>query len=935
MRRIAVLVALAVLAVGTVSLLPPLNPLDTSLLATADEPPRGAAGAEPPPGRGAGVAGPVGSVPSLDPATIAALVADPEKEATEAAKRALARAGATAVPVLLDALLGDDESAAAGARAGLRVFPGESIPALLGRLSDSDPMHRRRATEVLADISGWWEGSEEGALIVQSVSALLPAAGDDEADACLYLLDQAGSDGPRALPNLAQCLGRAEGRRLFRAAAVASRMGEDAASLAPVLLERALRPEAGADEVQTMFSALGAVGPGNSGAVARLASLLPTAPEPLRISALGALRAFGAQSSPAIEGIASLLRDRSRPVREAALQALLMIPGSGAMAAQFALEATDRFSSEPRYVLELLGPRFGEALPVLLSAACGPDPERRAESLKLLAACPPEFSSGVAAAAYRGLADEEPRVRAAAAWCAFGRDTPLPGEAEQLARALENSEATVRRAAAWTIGRRAGGSRDLAKARMVARLLDDPDPEVRFVAGNAMAEIGVVPPESLPHIRKCLRSPDRDPRLGAARAAETLGPAAAPAVPDLIFVILDTDGGVGQVALAALAATGVMDDVVRAFLEELAGDRSWMAAILRAFGPRAHFLEATAREQALGDSHNDLLGALAKATRDPAELAGWIAAHEDELDHLNALEAYEGLGAPGVEGCIRLTRSSPVQRRVAREHTEGLGAAAAAPVLRVALAGDAGAAGSAAELLTSVRTGIGLGDLLPLLDSRHATVRAGAAKAIAAFLPAGAATEEVVAKLAGMLEDEAVVRAEVLHALAAAGSAPAAAVERARTALDDPDVRVRVAAADAVFVLTGDSGGPLRALREVFTRPLAPKVFFGGSSAPPLTEDDFTDEEQAWAEAAKVLERMGPTASPLAVVVSWAAIRSGWWLLDGHLVEAVAAMGPGAAEAIPLLLALRRYYERCSYPPGNASPAVEAIDRALAALRRR
>jgi hypothetical protein len=192
----------------------------------------------------------------------------------------------------------------------------------------------------------------------------------------------------------------------------------------------------------------------------------------------------------------------------------------------------------------------------------------------------------------------------------------------------------------------------------------------------------------------------------------------------------------------------------------------------------------------------------------------------------------------------------------------------------------------------------------------------------------------VVAKLATMLEDEAPVRAAVLHALATAGTAPAAAVEKARAALDDPDVRVRVGAADAVFVLTGESDGPLRALREVFTRPLALHLFFSGLSTPPPTEDEFTEEEQAWAEAAKILERMGPTASPLAVVVAWAAIRSGWWLLGRHLVEAVAAMGPGAAEAIPLLLGMRRDWMRGSYPPGSTSPPVEAIDRALAALRR-
>ena len=352
------------------------------------------------------------------------------------------------------------------------------------------------------------------------------------------------------------------------------------------------------------------------------------------------------------------------------------------------------------------------------------------------------------------------------------------------------------------------------------------------------------------------------------------------------------------------------------------------------FAGRVDFLEDLVRERILAASNDSLLIAWARVTSDPTDLVRWICAHEDSLQPNARFRALGSLGVAGLADSVRLAaRGGDEWKHRVRVRVRDLGAQAGAPLLAVATYGEAEAAAFAAGLLAEVSPPVRPEALAPLLGSPRAGVRAGATRSAAATIRAGEAGAGLVPRLVALLEDEDAVRAGALDALAAAAVDPRLyGGPDPASLLDDRDAHVRIAAAEVVYATSGEVDRPLGVLREVIGGATPSWGWIGGGDTPARTVEYYSDEEVLWVEAAAGLRRMGKDASPAAEAVVWAALRHGEPLMQRLLVDAVAAMGPGAATAGPLLRRLEKTHSTWLGHHENVPDLEESLQHAFRSL---
>jgi HEAT repeat protein len=171
----------------------------------------------------------------------------------------------------------------------------------------------------------------------------------------------------------------------------------------------------------------------------------------------------------------------------------------------------------------------------------------------------------------------------------------------QLTRALFHSDPAVRKDAATALGRLNTDATD-ALPRLAEVLRQDPDPDVRAAAADAICKMAPASRAALSDLAAALRDPDPRVRMHAALALLRLKEDASPAIPDLIAAAGDEDNDtnlemftvtVRQAVLRALGAaaagTGAAVPTLSAVLDRPAPDmtRAIAAHGLGLAGPHA------------------------------------------------------------------------------------------------------------------------------------------------------------------------------------------------------------------------------------------------------------------------------------------------------------------------------------------------------------
>jgi cyclophilin family peptidyl-prolyl cis-trans isomerase/HEAT repeat protein len=366
--------------------------------------------------------------------------------------------------------------------------------------------------------------------------------------------------------------------------------------------------------------------------------------------------------------------------------------------------------------------------------------------------------------------------------------------------------------------------RALDVARMTA-LLGDPTPEVR--ARAALATGRVKEPGSAHLVRPLLADPDPHVRAAAAFAAGLLADTAA--LPALRTLALQAAGGDGVEAVAALWRIGTPD--AAAVVEQILAES--VPGASRRPPPRARTAEALLAVWRMPRS--------AQAVRHVVQLAG----SADEELRWRASHALMRMGEPGTAlPLLELLRAAP----------DPLSRAQAARGLRPAFADSAGIAAEVGQALRAA------------LADPHPHVRINAVRAFAGFAAAAAdvddiarlladpdsnvvlATVETLAaprlasmaapalrSVAGNAGARTPVRLLALNALVRAGDAQA--LDIAAAWLDSPEASVRLAAARALAPAGAAAAAPLeRAARDrdprVAAAALAARAALPESAAP-------------------------------------------------------------------------------------------------------
>jgi len=120
---------------------------------------------------------------------------------------------------------------------------------------------------------------------------------------------------------------------------------------------------------------------------------------------------------------------------------------------------------------------------------------------------------------------------------------------------LTDGNAFVRWSAARTLGR-IGSAHPPATVERLARLLDDPDGDVRYAAAEAIGAFGTDARIAVPHLTKALASDDAPLQTSVLNALAVIGPDAAPAVPALVKTLQAREARVRRLVPGALAALG-------------------------------------------------------------------------------------------------------------------------------------------------------------------------------------------------------------------------------------------------------------------------------------------------------------------------------------------------------------------------------------------
>ena len=421
-----------------------------------------------------------------------------------------------------------------------------AVPALVGALRDKAPEVRWRAARALAAIGndnitvshGLTAGLKDENAQVRAYSAYAFGALKDDrsevADTMFVLLTDSDAMVRRAamkalrqmklprevsIPLFVKTLSHADQTAVMGAMQTISEAGDAAV---PFLIDALKRPESAYWACLTLAE----IGPPARGAVGPVAQLL-TAKEPeIRLQACMALGAIGSDAKEALPGLLKLLQNDSLAgVRYSAAFAIggIGVADEGAISAlNAAIESNDKFLATV-------------AAAALLRIQPG-NKKESAKAVKLL---------------LDGLQTGDERIRQASARALFELKTSSDVLGPALIAALKNSDPAVAKDSLQALG--ALGPAFLPQ---IAELLANP--ELRGYALMVLARFGADAKGATPQLAAMLDDPKLEPmmRREVQYVLGKIGPAAAPAVPQLIASLGNDSERVRNSAIFALGKIG-------------------------------------------------------------------------------------------------------------------------------------------------------------------------------------------------------------------------------------------------------------------------------------------------------------------------------------------------------------------------------------------
>jgi HEAT repeat protein len=384
---------------------------------------------------------------------------------------------------------------------------------------------------------------------------------------------------------LVKALGGADADARKRSAAALADLGPDAREALPALLKMLRSPDEPEDGRKEAERALGEIGtPPREQMPALLEALQDGQSTPARVYAAAALGKLGADTGPAVAALVKALKDDTPAVRRNAAAALGRVGLSARSDAYPALLALleDRDDEVRRTAvgaLVQLGRPAPAELPalkrMLLSQSFG-----SRESRVYAAAALSEFGSDAVPPLLGTLStDPDPDVLMMACSALGQAGVKTPEVTQALSRALDRDEKPVRVAAAAAIGQLGLEPATLAA---VLKALGKKDPECHRAIAAALPPLGALvpdpprlnlPKEAVAEVKPALASEQPAARAVAAYLLGTLGPDAAPAVPDLRKALArEKNEAVQREMACALAEVGPAARDAVAELTDLVGD---------------------------------------------------------------------------------------------------------------------------------------------------------------------------------------------------------------------------------------------------------------------------------------------------------------------------------------------------------------------------
>jgi HEAT repeat protein len=425
---------------------------------------------------------------------------------------------------------------------------------------------------------------------------------------------------------------------------------------------------------------LGAVGPEGDEAIDELCRLLKDDKDlTVRVQATYALgRAGQAVRDRAAGALRTACADESPPIRvEAALSlwGLTTEPEPSLLVLTAALDGSDPpVRARALQGLALMGPASAPALPAVVQALRG----AREPAVRARAAVVALRLGRGARLAYPSLhyatGDEDPDVKQTASAAMRAAGKPTVADVKELVEAMKGSKYVWWRVnaanALWLIG---GDARATAVPALSAALADDRSEDVRLAAVGALGQMGPDAAQAVDQLAKALSDTDSAAvRTLAAIVLRDLGPAGKKAVPALAKALRgDRDKDVRLAALAALSQMGAE------------GAKEWKAVADALHDTESPAVRAAAAEVlgAFGSDAKEAVPDLGRALRDDGEkevrlsaaaalgrmgpdaagavgaLAGALGDKEPAAVRVAAAEVLGGLGAKATEAVPALGKA--------------------------------------------------------------------------------------------------------------------------------------------------------------------------------------------------------------------------------------------------------------------------------------
>lgn len=418
----------------------------------------------------------------------------------------------------------------------------------------------------------------------ESLEQLVRDLGSSKSDVRWKAADKLADQGPKAAaaaPALIKALGSSDMQLRWRAARAVGAMGSKAAAAAKALVALLSDDDPLVREYAT--DALGRVGVVNDQVLEALAKAITDKDYHVRAEAVGALNSLELDPRKRISLVVKVLNDAEPSVIAPALNTIAENAKAGSPALIKALQdPKSRYWG--CLVASEMGPRAKHAVNALREAAKDQFPEIRMEALLALGSIGPDARAALptiisalddesgavhyaamyalgqigdassAAAIQKKLGSKDPMLAALSAW-ALARVTPNDAVARKravkiLTRALDAEDPTVRAGAARALAD--FPTEAIQSAESIAAHLADKNPSV---VANAIDTLATLGEPIVPVLVEALDNPDR--RMAAIAVLERLGPKAKDAAVPLVKTVGNSDdAAVRQETGFALAAIG-------------------------------------------------------------------------------------------------------------------------------------------------------------------------------------------------------------------------------------------------------------------------------------------------------------------------------------------------------------------------------------------